>query len=129
MKKFYDYIIYEDGTVVGKRGNKLKTTTFKSGTKYYTLYIEGKVYQTPARRLIYQTFNPDIDMKDYIVYSKNKDSIALEDLYIVNRTADKPHRYTNMRTKQEIFDRMNSHLANENIPLFNELRWVLGERR
>lgn len=128
-KKFHDYTVQEDGVVLGKNGKPLKVGKAITGTAIYTLYIDGKIYQKPARRLIYMLFHPEEDMKRAIVYSRKKDSLHIDDLYTVDRDGIKFTDYIKMQSKKDIFNKMIEYRNAGEDELAGILEWVLGKKK
>ena len=125
--KYLGYTVYENGTVIGFNGNELTKSLQKSGTRTYSVIIDEKNTQIPVRRFVYQAFNPHIDLKGEIVYSKD-DSYNLDSLYLLNRNKKKVYQYNNMRKKQEIINKINElYSINENCSYAKLLEWVLGK--
>ena len=128
-KIFHDYIVQEDGVVLGKNGKPLTPVKSVTGTAVYTMYIDGKIFQKPAKRLIYMVFHPEENIDRAIIYSRKKDSLHIDDLYAVNRDALKVTDYIKMQSKQDIFNRMINYYNTGNIQLAKELDWVLGKKK
>ena len=52
MKKYFDYSVYEDGTIVGKLGSVLKPTKTKAGYFVVNLYINKKKKRMYVHRIV-----------------------------------------------------------------------------
>ena len=128
-KKFYDYTVQEDGVVLGKNGKPLTPVKSLTGTSIYTMYINGKIYQKPAKRLIYMVFHPEENIDRAIVYSRKKDSLHIDDLYTVNRDERKFTDYIKMQSKKDIFNRMIEYYNAGEYELSGILEWVLGKKK
>lgn len=65
IKKFDDYEIFEDGTVVNLKTNKSKKPYLnkRNGYLYVDLYKNGKSYKRPIHRLLAESFIPNPDKK------------------------------------------------------------------
>ena len=128
-KKFYDYTVQEDGVVLGKNGKPLTPVKSLTGTSIYTMYINGKIYQKPAKRLIYMVFHPEENIDRAIVYSRKKDSLHIDDLYTVNRDGRKFTDYIKMQSKKDIFNKMIEYDNAGEYELSGILEWVLGKKK
>lgn len=128
-KMFHNYIVQEDGVVLGKNGRPLTPGKSLTGTAIYTMYIDGKLYQKPARRLIYMVFHPEENIDRAIIYSRKKDSLHIDDLYSVNRDARKFTDYVKMQSKKDIFNQMIEYRNAGEHELAGILDWVLGKKK
>ena len=52
MKKYFDYSVYEDGTIVGKLGSILNPTKTKAGYYVINLYINRKKKRMYVHRIV-----------------------------------------------------------------------------
>ena len=125
MIDYKGYKVSSDGEVYNKYDSKMFKTTSKSGTKVFNLRIDGKFYNIPCARFIYQAHNQDQDLSDYLVKTSIEDNYAIENLYLVKKKEINENRFTRMKTKKEIFNRMiQKKKQNED---YEDLLWVLGD--
>lgn len=52
MKKYFDYTVYEDGTIVGKLGSILNPTKTKAGYYVINLYVNKKKKRMYVHRIV-----------------------------------------------------------------------------
>lgn len=84
---FHGYTIYEDGTVIGLHGKKIKIN-LNAGRYEVGLRIENKRVTYMLSRLVYYVFCPfDINDKDLCVSFKDNDklNVHLDNLFLIQR--------------------------------------------
>lgn len=135
---FHGYTIFEDGTILGLHGRKLKQR--KHNERYeIKLTVEGKRVNYLVSRLVYYAFNPfDISDKNLCVSYKDDDklNVHLENLYLANRKdlvqADKHDKIAKLTDEQVLEIRslyqgkvgVNQH--DKNGPSLNDIAKMYG---
>lgn len=85
VKKYYNYTVYSDGTILSPTGNCIKRSFNKQGKLYVQLKINGKFRKIILGKLVYFLFVKEFDMSDKLLMIEYIDG----DLHNVN--------YTNLR--------------------------------
>lgn len=86
---FYDYEVYENGTIINlKTGNEMTPVIKDNKRKEIRLTLDGVRKHFIVARLVYWVFNPDFDITNKnlcVVVNDDKVNFTLSDLKVVNR--------------------------------------------
>lgn len=94
IKGFENYEIFEDGTITGYKGEKLKPIVKKTGYCEVYLYKDGKPHYKLLHRLVAETFLPKVIGKNEVNHiDGNKLNNSVSNLEWCNRNENLAHAY------------------------------------
>lgn len=111
MKKFYNYTVYEDGTIINQHGKQIKTYREDRKVHETRLIIGEGRKNISIPRLLYHLFVEKIELydKNITIFQKDGDSrnISLDNLQkIVRKGYERKELNDKRRLERKIYKRM-----------------------
>ena len=115
---YYGYLVDENANIYNKHGHKITPYYTKSGNYVVALRVNGVRKIKRVARVLYEAFNPDVDLTNKIVKSHCTDEwLNIHDLYLVEITPGgnpitKEYKSTHMKNKAQIIEKQKEYLKN-----------------
>lgn len=115
---YYGYLIDENANIYNKHGHKMTPYYTKSGNYVVALRINGVRQIKRVARVLYEAFNPEVDLTNKIVKSHCTDEwLNIHDLYLVDivpggNPKTKEYKSTIMKNKTQIIEKQKEYLKN-----------------
>lgn len=95
MKKYFDYSVYEDGTIVGKLGSVLNPTKTKAGYYVINLYVNKKKKRMYIHRIVALCYIDNPENKDTVNHKDgDKSNNSVKNLEWLTQTDNAKHAWS-----------------------------------
>ena len=103
--EYKGYQVFDDGSIIGKRGNKLKFSLHNSG--YYVVNINNKI--CGVNKVVYEAFNGEVKQGNHVDHI-NRDKL---DNRLDNLQESTPSE--NLKNRNEFYRMSQRHLTGEQV--------------